>query len=67
MPTTFCINISGLLFVTFYRANQPACTKIVGWSCRDECKYSCMWQAVDAFQKDGLKVPQFHGKVQPDE
>ena len=42
---------------------QPFSEKLLGWSCEDECKYSCMWTTVDAFQRDGLNVPQFHGKV----
>ena len=37
--------------------------KAFKWSCSDECKYHCMWITVEAFQKDGLDVPQFYGKV----
>lgn len=33
------------------------------WSCENECQYQCMWKTVEAFQKDGIAIPQFHGKV----
>lgn len=36
--------------------------QLIPWSCNDECQYTCMWVTVDAFQKDGLPIPQFHGK-----
>lgn len=32
------------------------------WSCSDECTYICMWNAVDAYEKDDQPVPQFYGK-----
>lgn len=35
---------------------------LLQWSCKDECRYECMWKTVDAFQKDGSGVPQFYGK-----
>ncbi|NXH42799.1 PGAP3 factor, partial [Dicaeum eximium] len=34
-----------------------------GWTCRDECRYECMWQSVRRYQQGGHRVPQFHGKV----
>ncbi|XP_060556625.1 post-GPI attachment to proteins factor 3-like [Ruditapes philippinarum] len=45
-----------------FREQQPFSHSLLRWSCEDECKYMCMWITVDAFQKDGLKIPQFHGK-----
>ncbi|KAH3715194.1 post-GPI attachment to proteins factor 3-like isoform X2 [Dreissena polymorpha] len=45
-----------------FSSRQPPVERLIGWSCHDDCKYECMWQAVDAFKKDGLDVPQFHGK-----
>ncbi|VDN18707.1 unnamed protein product [Dibothriocephalus latus] len=36
--------------------------RAVVWNCEDECKYNCIWWAVEAFQQDGLPVPQFYGK-----
>ena len=35
---------------------------LTGWTCLDNCKYLCMWRAVDAFQRDRLPLPQFYGK-----
>lgn len=32
------------------------------WSCKDECKYDCMWLTVDYFTDSGYTAPQFHGK-----
>ena len=42
---------------------QPVYETLLKWSCSDECKYTCMWITVDAFQRDGMDVPQFYGKV----
>ncbi|KAL4222020.1 Post-GPI attachment to proteins factor 3 [Mactra antiquata] len=42
--------------------SQPISHSLLQWSCLDECKYVCMWKTVDAFQKDGMPIPQFHGK-----
>ena len=36
--------------------------KLLAWSCSDECKYNCMWDAVALFQKHEHQVPQFYGK-----
>nr|XP_008517098.1 PREDICTED: post-GPI attachment to proteins factor 3 isoform X2 [Equus przewalskii] len=33
-----------------------------GWTCRDDCKYECMWVTVGLYLQEGHKVPQFHGK-----
>lgn len=45
-----------------FQDNQPFFESLFQWSCLDDCKYNCMWDTVDAFVKDGRKVPQFHGK-----
>ncbi|VDD79261.1 unnamed protein product [Mesocestoides corti] len=37
--------------------------KLITWECNSECKYHCMWWAVDAFQQGGQPVPQFYGKL----
>ncbi|XP_053373559.1 post-GPI attachment to proteins factor 3-like [Mercenaria mercenaria] len=55
------VNCTGTQLKTF-KEEQPFSHQLLKWSCEDECKYMCMWITVDAFQKDGLKVPQFHGK-----
>lgn len=36
--------------------------RLLNWSCRDNCSYNCMWKTVTYFTKNGLEVPQFHGK-----
>ncbi|NWS50754.1 PGAP3 factor, partial [Probosciger aterrimus] len=33
-----------------------------GWTCRDDCKYECMWLTVRLYLQRGHRVPQFHGK-----
>lgn len=55
------VNCTGSHLKKFIQ-HQPFSHWLLGWSCQDECKYMCMWITVDAFEKDGLKVPQFHGK-----
>lgn len=44
---------------------QPVslCTCVLGWTCRDDCRYQCMWTTVGLYQAEGYRVPQFHGKV----
>lgn len=32
------------------------------WQCTSECRYVCMWDLVEAFERKGWNVPQFHGK-----
>ncbi|NXL79103.1 PGAP3 factor, partial [Leptocoma aspasia] len=45
-----------------FRAQQPLYMGLTGWTCRDECKYECMWLTVRLYQQGGHRVPQFHGK-----
>lgn len=37
--------------------------RLLFWSCKEDCSYSCAWKTVDYFTSHGLTVPQFHGKV----
>ena len=39
------------------------CAWVPGWTCRDDCRYQCMWTTVGLYQAEGYRVPQFHGKV----
>lgn len=34
---------------------------VVGWTCREECEYECMWSTVHVYGEHG-RVPQFYGK-----
>ncbi|ESP01909.1 hypothetical protein LOTGIDRAFT_138807 [Lottia gigantea] len=43
-------------------SRQPYYLQLLHWDCSSECRYYCMWKTVDAFQKDGLPIPQFNGK-----
>ncbi|XP_028559025.2 GPI-specific phospholipase A2-like PGAP3 isoform X3 [Podarcis muralis] len=45
-----------------FRSHQPLYMSLTGWTCRDECKYECMWLTVGLYVQEGYKVPQFHGK-----
>ncbi|XP_019405841.1 PREDICTED: post-GPI attachment to proteins factor 3 isoform X2 [Crocodylus porosus] len=46
-----------------FRSRQPLYMSLTGWTCRDDCKYECMWLTVGRYVQGGYKVPQFHGKV----
>ncbi|KAK6473108.1 post-GPI attachment to proteins factor 3 isoform X1 [Huso huso] len=41
---------------------QPRYMTLTGWTCRDDCRYLCMWITVGLYLAEGYKVPQFHGK-----
>ncbi|XP_012582130.1 PREDICTED: post-GPI attachment to proteins factor 3 isoform X4 [Condylura cristata] len=45
-----------------FRSRQPIYMSLAGWTCRDECKYECMWVTVGLYLQEGHQVPQFHGK-----
>ena len=47
--------------VRFY-ADRPLHRRLLGWDCDSECKYDCMWEAVEFFQKHDIDIPQFYGK-----
>lgn len=34
---------------------------LVGWSCSQDCSYTCMWNTVEVYTQHG-RVPQFYGK-----
>ncbi|XP_050345150.1 post-GPI attachment to proteins factor 3 [Nymphalis io] len=42
--------------------SQDIWNRWLNWSCNDECRYHCMWRAVQAFQERGYQIPKFHGK-----
>ncbi|XP_053121006.1 post-GPI attachment to proteins factor 3 isoform X2 [Hemicordylus capensis] len=46
----------------YFRSHQPLYMSLTGWTCRDDCKYECMWLTVGLYVQEGYKVPQFHGK-----
>ncbi|XP_072029419.1 post-GPI attachment to proteins factor 3-like isoform X2 [Amphiura filiformis] len=41
---------------------QPHYMQLLGWNCKEECKYHSMWNTVHHFIKHKLEVPQFYGK-----
>ncbi|KAA0725529.1 Post-GPI attachment to proteins factor 3 PER1-like domain-containing protein 1 [Triplophysa tibetana] len=45
-----------------FQSTQPPYMALTGWTCRDDCKYQCMWTTVGLYQAEGYSVPQFHGK-----
>ncbi|XP_063107555.1 post-GPI attachment to proteins factor 3 isoform X5 [Cavia porcellus] len=46
----------------YFRSHQPIYMSLAGWTCRDDCKYNCMWVTVSLYLQEGHRVPQFHGK-----
>ncbi|XP_006889453.1 PREDICTED: post-GPI attachment to proteins factor 3 isoform X2 [Elephantulus edwardii] len=54
-------NCSGGALMHF-RSSQPIYMSLAGWTCRDDCKYECMWFTVSLYLQEGHRVPQFHGK-----
>ncbi|XP_007482369.2 post-GPI attachment to proteins factor 3 isoform X2 [Monodelphis domestica] len=46
-----------------FRSHQPIYMSLAGWTCRDDCKYECMWLTVGLYLQEGYRVPQFHGKA----
>lgn len=36
--------------------------RTLGWTCRDECRYECMWEVVRERRIHGLPIEQYHGK-----
>uniref|UniRef100_A0A3B4AL36 Post-GPI attachment to proteins factor 3 n=1 Tax=Periophthalmus magnuspinnatus TaxID=409849 RepID=A0A3B4AL36_9GOBI len=55
------INCTGVRLKGFESA-QPPYMALTGWTCRDDCRYQCMWTTVGLYQAGGYRVPQFHGK-----
>lgn len=44
-----------------WAASQSTADSLVGWTCLQDCSYSCMWKTVEVYGEQG-RVPQFHGK-----
>nr|SVE74210.1 EOG090X0702 [Daphnia barbata] len=40
----------------------PLISRVLQWTCADECKYLCMWPTVNWFIEAGIGVQQFYGK-----
>lgn len=62
LSSCFSMNCSTSGHIEVFHSNQPFFENVLQWSCQDECRYTCMWQTVEAFHKLGEKTPQFHGK-----
>uniref|UniRef100_A0A4W5M421 Post-GPI attachment to proteins factor 3 n=1 Tax=Hucho hucho TaxID=62062 RepID=A0A4W5M421_9TELE len=45
-----------------FQSTQAPYMALTGWTCRDDCRYQCMWQTVGLYQAEGYSIPQFHGK-----
>lgn len=56
-----CTN-NGVLFKSNAQYKQDFWSKVLQWSCTDECRYQCMWFTVDVFHKNGDDTPKFYGK-----
>lgn len=42
---------------------QPAASlRLLGWSCAQDCGYTCMWRVVEARAATGARTLQYHGK-----
>ncbi|XP_016422953.1 post-GPI attachment to proteins factor 3-like [Sinocyclocheilus rhinocerous] len=54
-------NCTGALLRGF-QSSQPPYMALTGWTCRDDCRYQCMWTTVGLYQAEGYSIPQFHGK-----
>jgi len=39
-----------------WRAAQPGLERLVGWSCAQDCAYSCMWTTVQVYGEKGRWV-----------
>ncbi|CAH0702081.1 unnamed protein product [Spodoptera exigua] len=53
---------NGVLFKSNSQYKQDYWSKVLQWSCSDECRYQCMWITVDVFHNNGDDTPKFHGK-----
>ncbi|XP_061561685.1 post-GPI attachment to proteins factor 3 isoform X2 [Phycodurus eques] len=45
-----------------YQTVQSQYMALTGWTCRDDCRYECMWATVGVYLAEGYRIPQFHGK-----
>ncbi len=55
--------VSGGKFANLSNEHYSTLDSVIGWTCQDECRYTCMWPTVEAFRGRNWNVPQFHGKV----
>jgi len=55
-------NCSDPATLTQFSSTQAWHMRLLQWDCDGECRYQCMWTAVDAYQRDRSQVPQFYGK-----
>ena len=46
-----------------YPSDLPWSLKVFGWTCEDECKYSCMHKVTAKDVEHERPIKQFHGKV----
>lgn len=51
-----CVNVC---FVPCPPSESP---HTLAWTCRDKCRYECMWQQVEKRRLYGLPIQQYHGK-----
>ncbi|XP_048754690.2 post-GPI attachment to proteins factor 3-like isoform X2 [Ostrea edulis] len=55
-------NCSKAASISRFKERQPWFEEKLQWTCEDECQHQCMWVTVEAFRKDTIDIPQFHGK-----
>nr|XP_021188455.2 post-GPI attachment to proteins factor 3 [Helicoverpa armigera] len=56
-----CTN-NGQSFKSKSALQQDFWSRLMQWTCRDECRYQCMWITVTMFHNAGQDTPKFHGK-----
>jgi len=48
--------------VAVWQAGQSLPDYLVGWNCRDDCAYVCMWKSADVLGRRFKQIPQYHGR-----
>ncbi|GBP56858.1 Post-GPI attachment to proteins factor 3 [Eumeta japonica] len=65
-PVNLSVSVSlvfdGVDFKKTAEVNQDIFSYLTQWSCKDECRYHCMWLTVHGFRERGYPTPKFHGK-----
>uniref|UniRef100_A0A2A4J571 Post-GPI attachment to proteins factor 3 n=1 Tax=Heliothis virescens TaxID=7102 RepID=A0A2A4J571_HELVI len=56
-----CTN-NGQSFKSKSALQQDFWSRLMQWTCRDECRYQCMWITVTMFHNAGEDTPKFHGR-----
>ncbi|KAJ8725351.1 hypothetical protein PYW08_003534 [Mythimna loreyi] len=56
-----CINY-GQLFKPESELQQDFWSSLLRWSCKEECRYRCMWMTVARFHSAERETPKFHGR-----